>query len=118
MASKQWRCFFCDEVFTSKSDARIHFGAEGCTSDVPACIDPLRQDEKARMTELREAQMYAAQCRDEAQQEEERADNLAVNWAEIRRAFGDDCTSIWQLCDRYKSALNRIADLESLEKVG
>lgn len=25
---KQWRCFHCDEVFTSRREATIHFGAD------------------------------------------------------------------------------------------
>jgi hypothetical protein len=31
----QWRCFHCDEVFTSPTDARLHFG--GSSADEPAC---------------------------------------------------------------------------------
>lgn len=35
---KQWRCFFCDEVFTSKNKAAQHFGAfEACEADEIAC---------------------------------------------------------------------------------
>lgn len=35
---KQWRCFFCDEVFTSYKFAAEHFGVdESCEADVPAC---------------------------------------------------------------------------------
>jgi hypothetical protein len=30
---KQWRCFHCDEVFTSRPFAAEHFGADG----TPAC---------------------------------------------------------------------------------
>lgn len=30
MARKQWRCFHCDEVFTSPTHAAIHFGSD-CT---------------------------------------------------------------------------------------
>ena len=38
MARKQWRCFFCDEVFTRAKDAAEHFGVdEACEADVPAC---------------------------------------------------------------------------------
>jgi hypothetical protein len=38
MARKQWRCFFCDEVFTRRKDAAEHFGEfDGCTADIPAC---------------------------------------------------------------------------------
>lgn len=35
---KQWRCFFCDEVFTSRKFAAEHFGCDdACEADVPAC---------------------------------------------------------------------------------
>ncbi len=32
---KQWRCFHCDEVFTSFKLAQTHFGLSEC--DTPAC---------------------------------------------------------------------------------
>jgi hypothetical protein len=36
MAHKKWRCFHCDEVFTTEVDARNHFGRdEGCET---ACL--------------------------------------------------------------------------------
>lgn len=28
MARKQWRCFFCDHVFTREQDAAEHFGSD------------------------------------------------------------------------------------------
>jgi hypothetical protein len=35
---KRWRCFFCDEVFTSRQLAAEHFGSDdGCEADAPAC---------------------------------------------------------------------------------
>ncbi len=35
---KQWRCFFCDELFTNKDKAAQHFGVfEACEADTPAC---------------------------------------------------------------------------------
>lgn len=38
MARKQWRCFFCDEVFTRYQDAAEHFGCDdACEADIPAC---------------------------------------------------------------------------------
>ncbi len=38
MSRKQWRCFFCDEVFTRRADAAEHFGVDdSCEADVPAC---------------------------------------------------------------------------------
>lgn len=38
MAGKQWRCFFCDEVFKNRHQAAEHFGTfAACEADVPAC---------------------------------------------------------------------------------
>ena len=38
MARKQWRCFFCDDVFTSHKAAALHFGAfDSCEPDTTAC---------------------------------------------------------------------------------
>lgn len=38
MGRKQWRCFFCDEVFRSHKAAAEHFGMDdACEADVPAC---------------------------------------------------------------------------------
>ena len=38
MSRKQWRCFFCDDVFTSRREAALHFGAfDSCEPDVTAC---------------------------------------------------------------------------------
>lgn len=34
----EWRCFYCDEVFTSQELAQEHFGDySGCECDTPAC---------------------------------------------------------------------------------
>jgi len=36
--TKEWRCFFCDELFINKEAAAEHFGDwMGCEADVPAC---------------------------------------------------------------------------------
>ena len=38
MARKQWRCFFCDDVFSSRREAALHFGAfDSCEPDITAC---------------------------------------------------------------------------------
>jgi hypothetical protein len=35
---KRWRCFFCDEVFTSSKAAALHFGTfDSCEPDTTAC---------------------------------------------------------------------------------
>ena len=102
--SKTWRCFHCDEVFTNRKDAYNHFGDESpCGSDVPACVDPLRTDEKARMNELR----IARKAYLEAMHHEERADDFNFDLWQVRkdlqRHFGEDCTTVWQAGDRYKN---------------
>ena len=38
MARKQWRCFYCDQVFYSEKRAAFHFGTDGLT--VAACQIP------------------------------------------------------------------------------
>jgi hypothetical protein len=36
--NREWRCFFCDEVFTSEREAGLHFGTfDSCEPDVTAC---------------------------------------------------------------------------------
>ncbi|MBR0700156.1 hypothetical protein JQ599_09615 [Bradyrhizobium diazoefficiens] len=36
--SREWRCFFCDEVLTTRDAAAEHFGTEvGCDYPTPAC---------------------------------------------------------------------------------
>jgi hypothetical protein len=102
--SKTWRCFHCDEVFRNREEAYHHFGdASPWGSDVPACIDRLRFDEKERMKELRMAHKMAL----ERMHHEERADELTWDLEqvskEIQRHFGKDCTTIWQAADRYKN---------------
>lgn len=107
--SKRWRCFFCDEVFTTRKEAWLHFGEENCETDPPACIDPLRADEKARLNELREAREYAMQCQNEAQRAEELAEGLQAEHENFFRYFGKDCNNMWQAGDRYKNALYEIS---------
>lgn len=111
--AKKYRCFFCDEVFIGRRAAWAHFGEENCESDVPACVDPLRTDEKARMTELREAREHARKMQAESEKNDD-AESLLQNFRDdLRRYFGKDCTSVWLAGDRYQSALNRMHDLKS-----
>lgn len=42
----EWRCFFCNEVFTDEAAARNHFGLD--EEWTAGCIDPLTKDEKER----------------------------------------------------------------------
>ena len=113
--AKHYRCFHCDEVFTNRKDAYNHFGDESpCGSDVPACVDPLRADEKERMNELRMARKMAL----EGMHHEERAHELAWDLrqvtATLQQHFGKDCTTLWQAADRYKNLQfeNRLLKME------
>jgi len=84
MSKKTWRCFHCDEVFKTAAETREHFGSDNYeTSAVPGCISPLRDDEKARLKAVQDAETEAMKA-------------LA-----LRRYFGDDCISIWAAFDRY-----------------
>ena len=83
--AKRWRCFHCDEVFRSRKSAYAHFGPDqDCEKLPPACIDPLRADEKARLTELREAQDYAFQCQESANSFEDKLEMAERELSEFR----------------------------------
>jgi len=83
LSTKQWRCFHCDDVFTSEVDARHHFGS-GQGSD-PACKIKAA-GEFALLDALRNAEDELARYRNED------SDVLRVLWstradhaAELRR---------------------------------
>jgi hypothetical protein len=91
---KTWRCFHCDEVFQSRKAAWAHFGPDqDCEKLPPACIDPLREDEKARLTELREAQQYAFDCQESSNASEDKADRAEMELAEFKRLTKCDSVS-------------------------
>lgn len=93
---KQWRCYFCDEVFTTKEAAFHHFGPDDHEEqDVPACIDPLRTDEKERMDALKDAQRYALQCQTEAGEADERLMRSEQDLHDFK--FLTKCSSIHEL---------------------
>lgn len=51
--NKEWRCFFCDEVFTTEKEAAEHFGCfDACEADTPAC--KLMQHQKQFIKYVRE----------------------------------------------------------------
>jgi hypothetical protein len=106
--SKVWRCFFCDEVFRSRKEAYEHFGEENCETDPPACVDPLRSDEKEMFKQLREARDFAMKCQREAERAEELLEGLQAEHDNFFRYFGSDCGTMWQAADRYQNALYEI----------
>ena len=107
---KKWRCFFCDEVFADRRSAWQHFGESDCETDVPACIDPLRTDEKARLAELRDAQVYAMQCQEEATKAEDDAAMYHQYQDELRRLFGPDVSTPHQAWLKFEAAANEAKD--------
>lgn len=82
---KTWRCFYCDEVFRSRRAAWLHFGDDGCIQDPPACIDPLRHDEKERMRELREARAWAMERDRRAMDLEDKIDQVNAEFDKFKR---------------------------------
>lgn len=107
---KAYRCFFCDEVFRTRKAAWYHFGESGCDTDVPACIDPLRTDEKERLKELRDAQAYAMQCQDEASKAEDDASMYHQYQDELERMFGKGVRTPHQAWLRFEAAQNEAKD--------
>ncbi len=106
--NKVWRCFFCDEVFRTREEAFRHFGEQNCETDPPACVDPLRSDEKEMFKELREAREFAMKCQRESERAEELAEGLQNEHDNFFRYFGPDCRTMWQAVDRHKNALYEI----------
>lgn len=60
MARKQWRCFFCDDVFTAYVDARNHFG---CDQAAEAACQIKAAGEFALLQALRNAEDELARYR-------------------------------------------------------
>ena len=64
MARKQWRCFFCDDVFRSPKAASLHFGTFGsCEPDVTAC--KLMSDQARVLEYIRELEDEVRRYQDE-----------------------------------------------------
>lgn len=61
---RQWRCYFCDEVFRSRKKAAIHFGVDACEADVPAC--KLMPSQEHMMAHVRGLERELSAHRDEA----------------------------------------------------
>jgi len=108
---KKWRCFHCDEVFTGERAAWEHFGdVSSCGSDVPACVDPLRTDEKQRLTELREAREHAMKCQRECEAAEDDAAMYEQYQDELERMFGKGVRTPHQAWLRFEAAKNEAED--------
>lgn len=110
---KSWRCFHCDQVFRSRRAAFLHFGDDAYEAkDVPACVDPLRTDEVARMKELREAQAYTLRCQEAARIAEDKLDNVEREFAEFKAVA--KCRTINELRDWMDTQQGRLVTAEAL----
>ena len=107
LKSKYWRCFFCDEVFRTRKAAYLHFGEENCVTDLPACVDPLRYDEKKRLEEVRQLRAEVIRLQQQAERAEDAEALIESMYSQLRQYFGNDCNSIWLAGDRYKNAVYR-----------
>lgn len=74
----------------------MHFGGDEYeVKEPPACVDPLRTDEKARLREVREANEHALACQRLALQADEQADELSRTLDEFVRLTG--CKNVNEL---------------------
>jgi hypothetical protein len=88
---KKWRCFFCDEVFADRKTAWEHFGDDYvCTSEPPACVAPLRLDEKERIRQLRAAEEHARKMQAESEAADDKVGQLDQWERELLYYFGHD----------------------------
>lgn len=62
---REWRCFHCDQVFTSEHCARLHFGAD--ETHYPAC--QIKGSEGGLLRALREAEAQLMQAQQDAHDE-------------------------------------------------
>ncbi len=62
-----WRCFHCNEVFTTEQDARSHFGFSEFHK--PSCCMKMEAGDKGLAAQLREALDDASRLRDEISDE-------------------------------------------------
>jgi hypothetical protein len=110
---KTWRCFHCDDVFRSRKAATLHFGSDEYEAkDLPACIDPLRADEKARMDAVRKAEQYALACQESRNQAEIRAEDAESELAQFKHVTG--CRSIHDLRMWLDSQQGRVVTANAL----
>lgn len=109
---KTWRCFHCDEVFRSRKSAWLHFGDDGCIQDPPACIDPLRHDEKERIRELREAREWAINRDRRATQLEDKVDEVDRELSEFKHIT--KCSSVHELRMWIDSQQGRVVTANAL----
>lgn len=74
---REWRCFHCDQVFTSEHCARLHFGAD--ETHFPAC--QIKGSEGGLLRALREAEAKLMQANQEAHDE---AGPVLMGWRDAQ----------------------------------
>lgn len=86
MNKKYWRCFFCDEIFTTRASAAEHFGTElACESPIVAC--QIKEHEGHLVTYIRKLETELLVWNNESQQIQQAIISLEGTMAEnIRKA--------------------------------
>ena len=84
------RCFHCDEVFRNRAAAYDHFGPDDRDGEklIPACVDPLRRDEKERLKALRDAEDEIARLQNLLNLAEENEEKIAAFRIDLEKLFG------------------------------
>lgn len=81
---KKWRCFHCDEVFTRREDAKVHFGLE-CFSILPACVEKITHTDE-QLRELRHrAKEYEVEALSRALAAEDESEGYLLELYDWRR---------------------------------
>jgi hypothetical protein len=101
-----WRCFHCNAVFTEEAEAKEHFGADEYEVEHPACVDPLRTDEKERMRVVSEMRKEIQRVEHERDEFEIGFDNFYTQCEELERLFGDGVTTAHHAWLRLEAAQN------------
>lgn len=69
---KTWRCFHCDEVFTSRKKAAEHFGGGNYEAEIPLCVEAATTEQKALILTNREMWERVQKAESEIEDLEER----------------------------------------------
>ncbi len=86
----EWRCFHCDELFTTRQAAQDHFGLDEL--ELPGCVQVLTETERALVADRREWRRRAHTAEAEVETLEHR---LSSEGWELRR-FGPEVRTIHQ----------------------
>lgn len=96
-----WRCFHCDEVFTTKEAAAEHFGEGNYEMEMPLCIEAATGEMKALVLTNREMFRELMKERETCEQAEYERDC----WAGGARMFLRQPNATWHDLANYRDPL-------------